>query len=37
MVPQMRQDQELLEQKLWTDRTQLLKNQEEKVKVARAK
>lgn len=33
----MRQDQEILEKKLWKDRSQILKTQEEKVKVARAK
>lgn len=33
----MREDQERLEQKLWKDRTNLFKNQEEKVKVAQAK
>lgn len=33
----MRQDQEILEKKLWKDRSQFLKTHEEKVKVARAK
>ncbi|KAF8511201.1 hypothetical protein JB92DRAFT_2935951 [Gautieria morchelliformis] len=36
-IEKMRKDQELLEERLWKDRMQILKNQEEKVKIAQAK